>query len=298
VSAHLHTAALGRYVSLRGHLREIVALPGHAGSLLVLDCDAVTHGDRRLVAHLAADEPRANALVICRDYLRNPERRCRALSREDLKTTPSAGSQLDGPGEFRKSEAIEPFDRGAHGGGTGEPFDRDGHTYRLSPVSRGVKLPELRWQRLPAEGSCDELPEPLCVREVIGALESYQPVRALTARALASKGEDPDISTSTLRAELERVNSSHIVLNRGLREAVLAAVGKQDLTMSEITLRCGRFKRDARGNRSGDTSWLARRIGLLPEGGRGRRTPWVHSDVLALIARQGLGISPREVELG
>jgi len=26
-------------------------------------------------------------------------------------------------------------------------------------------------------------------------------------------------------------------------------------------------------------------------------TPWVHSDVLALIARRGLGLSPREVEV-
>jgi hypothetical protein len=31
--------------------------------------------------------------------------------------------------------------------------------------------------------------------------------------------------------------------------------------------------------------------------GKPRPTPWVHSDVLALIARDGLGISPREVEL-
>ncbi len=29
-----------------------------------------------------------------------------------------------------------------------------------------------------------------------------------------------------------------------------------------------------------------------------RPTPWVHSDVLGLIAREGLRISPREVELG
>ena len=38
------------------------------------------------------------------------------------------------------------------------------------------------------------------------------------------------------------------------------------------------------------------RLGMMPEGGRARPTPWVHSDVLALIARDGLGLSPREVE--
>jgi hypothetical protein len=260
-------------------------LPGRAGSLLVVDHDATTLGDCRLVAHLAADEPQTNAVVICRDYLRNPHRWCRPVTREDLEATPIADSQLDHAGEPQADE-------------TGELVDRDGCIYRLVPVPRVASIPELRWQRLPAAHNCDGAPETLCVRDVIGALESYQPIRALTARSLASLGKDRDISVSTLRGELERMNSSHIVLNRGLREAVLAAVGKQGLTMSEITLRCGRCKRDARGNRSGDTSWLARRIGLLAEGGRCRPTPWVHSDVLALVARQGLGISPREVELG
>jgi hypothetical protein len=67
--------------------------------------------------------------------------------------------------------------------------------------------------------------------------------------------------------------------------------------MSEIAIRCGRIKRDGRGNESGETSWLARRLGLLPEGGHDAPTPWIHSEVLALIARDGIGVSPREVEL-
>jgi len=105
------------------------------------------------------------------------------------------------------------------------------------------------------------------------------------------------VSTTVLRAELERVLESPIVLNRGLREAVLARVRKGELSMSEIAIRCGRTKRDAAGNLSGETSWLARRLGLLPEGGKSEPTPWIHSDVLALIARSGLAIAPREVEL-
>jgi hypothetical protein len=68
--------------------------------------------------------------------------------------------------------------------------------------------------------------------------------------------------------------------------------------MSEIALRCGKVKRDSRGNESGETSWLARRLGLAPESGERAPTPWIHTDVLALIARRGLGVSPREVELG
>ena len=105
------------------------------------------------------------------------------------------------------------------------------------------------------------------------------------------------MSTAVLRAELVRVQHSPIVLNRGLREAVLAVVSRGELSMSEIAIRCGRVKRDRRGNESGETSWLARRLGLQPEGGHIAPTPWVHSEVLALVARRGLGIAPREVEL-
>jgi hypothetical protein len=87
------------------------------------------------------------------------------------------------------------------------------------------------------------------------------------------------------------------VLNRRLREAVQSRLARGELTMSEIAIRCGRVKRDRRGNISGETSWLARRIGQLPEGGEDHPTPWVHSDTLALIARDGLALSPNEVEL-
>ena len=67
--------------------------------------------------------------------------------------------------------------------------------------------------------------------------------------------------------------------------------------MSVIALRCGRIKRDPNGRESGETSWLARRIGVAPEAGAPRPTPWIHTDVLALIARDGLGIAPAEAEL-
>jgi hypothetical protein len=60
---------------------------------------------------------------------------------------------------------------------------------------------------------------------------------------------------------------------------------------------CGRVKRDRRGNGSGETSWLARRVGLVASEPGGRPNPWVHSDTLALIAREGLGLAPRDVEL-
>jgi hypothetical protein len=93
------------------------------------------------------------------------------------------------------------------------------------------------------------------------------------------------------------VIESPLVLNRRWRERVEHAVADWGLSMSEIALRCGRVKRDKRGKESGETSWLARRIGQLPEAGAEHPTPWVHSDVLALIARDGLGVSPHEVEV-
>lgn len=88
------------------------------------------------------------------------------------------------------------------------------------------------------------------------------------------------------------------MLNRALREAVLAAIEGDGVTLGELAIRCGHGRPDARGRLHGDTSWLARRIGLVAEAGAEAPTPWVHSDVLALIAREALSLAPLDVELG
>ncbi len=284
---------LGCYADPRGRQREVITRPGHAGSVLVLDRDARTLGDKRLVAHLAADEPRENASLICSHYLRDPRGRwCRPVTAEDLKAQASISDPLQ--------------DLAAEAGADHAPcsaqtaaalLDRCGRAHRLGSVTRRLSIPELRWLRLPGDGE-PGVPQPVSVREVVAGLESYEPVRACTVLALTRHREDSAVSVAVLRAELARLDASRIVLNRGLRQAVLSAVRTQGLSMSEIAVRCGRVKRDARGNASGETSWLARRVGILPEGGESEPTPWVHSEVLALIARTGLGISPREVELG
>lgn len=277
---------LGRYCDSTGRAREVVVHAGHAGSRLIVDRDAVTLGDRRLVAHLAADEPVGNAALICRCYLEETggrHKRCRAVTQEDFEMPPLLDAD-DGRAEspIALSHA--------------EPHDRNGASYRLERlVNRGISIPELRWRR---HWRVARAPEPVSVREAIASLESYEPIRAFTIEALARHHEDCDVSTTVLRAELARVQESPIVLNRRLRQAALAMVERQGLSMSEIAIRCGRVKRDSKGNESGETSWLARRLGILPEGGACTPTPWIHSDVLALIARSGLGISPREVELG
>ncbi|HUH80765.1 MAG TPA: hypothetical protein VLZ06_05505, partial [Solirubrobacteraceae bacterium] len=174
--------------------------------------------------------------------------------------------------------------------------DAAGNLYSRHGAPTGSGLPQVRWRRVRA-GVC-AVPELVTLRELAAALENYQPAVAVTKKAISAHEPDHGVSVTVLWAELRRLLKSPIVLNRGLREAVLSAIERDGLSMSEIAIRCGRRKRDRRGCESGETSWLGRRMGLLPEGGQLEPTPWVHSDVLALIARDGLGIAPREVELG
>ncbi len=279
---------LGHYTDTTGNTREVIAGRRGDGSVLVVDRDAVTFGDRRLVAHLAADEPAENAALVCAHYLEDAHRgRCRRVTAEDLTGRPFA--------DHEEPKGLAP------GSPYGPEFvDRRGDgndVYRLELVRTGNSAVDLRWRRHSRPGS-PAVPTPVCLREVVGAVESYEPVCGLTLRALGTYREDSGVSIAVLRSELERMRESPIVLNRKLRQAVLTVVECQGLSLSEIALRCGRVKRDSKGNASGETSWLARRVGVLPESGATRPTPWVHSDVLALIARNGLGISPREVELG
>jgi hypothetical protein len=291
------SGVLGRYTDPLGRPREVLTRPGHGGSTLVLDRDVRTLGDRRLVAHLAADESPENAALVCRHYLRDPRGRwCRPVTAEDLRTPDPLASCAPGPiSDVAADPAPDPATCAA--GPRGLLVDRHDRAHRLGPIASRLSIPELRWLRFRPGGEPAE-PRPVSVREVVACLESYEPVRARTVLALTRHREDPTVSVAVLRAELQRMDASHIVLNRGLRQAVLRAVQTKGLSMSEIALRCGRVKYDSRGNASGETSWLARRVGILPEGGEREPTPWVHSDVLALIARNGLGISPREVELG
>jgi hypothetical protein len=272
---------LGGYLSDSGERREVVCVPSAGGSTLVVDRRAGTLGDARLVERLGADEPRENARVLCRLYLADQTRgRCRALSAEDLET------------------AVETESAGASGvaGAEVQMRDAEGYVYRIRVVASSASLLELRWTR-GHESQSAEVYEPLTLRDVVGHLEDYEPARSATTDALARGRDDERVSTSRLAAELERLLESSIVLNRGLREALERVIAERKLSMSEIAMRCGRTKREQNGGQSGEASWLARRVGLLPEGGKELPTPWISSAVLALIARDGLGVAPNEVEL-
>ncbi|HEY2535910.1 MAG TPA: hypothetical protein VGI24_02895 [Solirubrobacteraceae bacterium] len=247
------------------------------------------------MAQIEAEEPAANAALVCALYLLDARRgRCRRVTAEDL--IGKVPAEREGV-EAQQHQQQQPLAREAelllgHGITAGDTL------YRLELVHTEFAEQELRWCRRPRQDPCAATPVPMCLREVIGEIERYEPVCRLSRSALAGYRFDANVSTTALRGELERVNDSPIVLNRELRRKVLAAVEEEGLSLSEIAIRCGRVKRDRKGNSSGETSWLARRVGILPESGSGRLTPWVHSDVLALIARNGLGISPHEVELG
>jgi len=273
---------LSRFLDHASAQRELIAHPGAGGSVLVIDRDALTHGDRRLVAHLSADEPTGNAALMARRYIEDASRRpCagRRLRPEDALISPL------------EDEPAEPAPCAAGAGASLGP-------YRLGLERGTLSIPELRWRRVSPDISPERRSSAIVsLRRVVGALQCYEPALALTREALRAHRDEGTISCTALRQEHARLARSPIVLNRLLREVLLRTLSQGEVSMSEIAMRCGRIKRDNRGNESGETSWLARRVGLLPEGGAAEPTPWIHTDVLALIAREGLGVSPREVEL-
>lgn len=273
---------LAAYVDDAGRRRELLALPGYGDSTLVLDRDATTLCDRRLVAHLAADEPTENAKLVCARYLEDASGRwCRRVQPADLLADP----------------LTEEVSRGLERSALAERLvDDNGDVYHFCLLQGERSTAQLRWCRS-ADGASRSSYKQVALRDVVAAFEDYEPVRTLTEHAIALHGDDPNLLVTRLRSEFERLCVSPVVLNRGLRETVLEAVDRGDVSMSEIALRCGVVKRDRHGKASGETSWVARRIGVMPEGGEKEITPWVHIDVLAVIAREGLGVSPREVEL-
>ncbi len=277
---------LGRYVEHETQrVRELISVSRPDGSVFVVDRLARTASDGLVVAHLAASEPPENAGIIAEMYLADGERRgrCRLLSTEDLAGTRPAPVSAS---TSTTSTVLEHTPL----------LDGEGYCFRLRELATGRSVPELRWARSRLHDE-QHPPELVTLRDVVARLEDYEPARALTIEALAVYRADSSCSTCALDGELQRLEGSILVLNRGLREAVLTAVKHRGMTMSEIALRCGRTRRDRSGRANGETSWLARRIGQAPESGDEHASPWVQSDVLALIAREGLRVCPCEVEL-
>jgi hypothetical protein len=277
------TRSLGRYFALDSEqTREIVSLPRPDGSTLVVDYQLGTLSDGRLIAHLSPDEPPENAHIVCELYLADDSRGlCRAVTAEDFDLT-------------RHATPLRPSPRASDRVPAEQLRDGDGHVYRIRELPGSRAARELRWTRSREPGHEFGF-DAVSLRDVVAALEAYEPALTLTSEALACHGEH--VSTRRLREELERLTASAFLLNRGLREAVQRELRLGALTLGEIAVRCGRVRSDCPSGSSGEASWVARRIGELPEGGAEKPCPWIHTDVLALIARDGLGVSPHEVEL-
>lgn len=171
--------------------------------------------------------------------------------------------------------------------------DADGVLYRMAPFPiNGTGIPRLRWVRADAPA------ETMTLRQVVERMECYEPAMTLTAEAVKWGDLREDVSVSELKHERQTVEAAAIVLNTALRAAVVAEM-RRGSNAETIAMRCGVMRKHGRaGDIRGDASWLLRRVGLRRDSGghNGNLTRWVHSHVLTRIARDGLGIAPREVE--
>jgi hypothetical protein len=268
-------AALNHYIDASGVKREIIVRRGARRKTLVIDRQATGRHDPRLVAALEPDEPPENAAIVCDLYLADPSGRyARPVTGDDLLLTAAEPSQSSETASERLPDEIH---------------DRAGNRYRIETVEKPNGDQRLRWTQA-APGAPESPATCLSLREVVGSMQDYQPAVAITERAISTGTQGCELAS-----ELRRLRDTPIVLNRRLREAVLATIEREGLSMSQIALRCGHVKRDRKGNESGETSWLARRLGLMTEAGRSTPGQWIHSDVLAAIAR-AVGLNPGEVE--
>jgi hypothetical protein len=245
--------------------REIVAFGRDDRTTLVVDRIAETHEDPRLLGELFPEETLKSARQLAREYLTRPpaQRRCCPYT-----AAPQQAARRRLPRRL---------------------VDAEGNVYRIQRVLRADDWgADLRWVRV-ASGARE--PEPLTLREVLAALEDYEPALAMSEHAIAAH---PNRGLARLRRELASARNSPTVLNRRLREAVQAEVAR-GTSLAEIAKRCGHLTRTATGAHIGDTAWLARRVGLANEH-NGTPQRWIEPQVLAQIAH-ALSLAPAEVEL-
>jgi hypothetical protein len=270
-------APLGEYQGPDGEAREIVLTPGRRGGVLVIDRAADTLGDPRLVAALAPDEPTENAGIVTALYLADTAgRRCGALGDTELAEPPAASQQEPKPQRLPQ-----------------RLLDANKNRYRVQTLPAAHDNgSEVRWTKAPPAGR--EGPTVIVtLRSTVGALEAYEPALAISERALAASA--PAVR-ATLAGELRRLRNSAMVLNRLLREHVQAEVAR-GTSLRELAHRCGRVQRNRAGVECGEAAWIARRVGLITEASLATPNHWIHSTVLALIAREALDVNPGEVEL-
>ena len=268
--------ACDRYLADDG-LRELVLLDGADGSRLLVDRRETDGTDARLLAHLASDEPDANARLVCSEFLADASRGARRLRATDF------GAQPEGDGPGPQPSCVSP----------GGPHRR--RRPALFPaLERNARRAALA-PRVPPPGWRAALPQR--ARRRRGARGLRAGLRADSRRRGAVSSRPPGFGLDARRSSCGASSRVRSCSTGGCARLCSTRCSEHGTSFSAIAMACGRIKHDRRGNGSGETSWLARRVGLLPSTPGARPNPWVHSDTLALIARDGLGIAPREVEL-
>ncbi len=158
---------LATFRDSRGGEREVLARPGAFGTVAVIDRAAGCRQDSVLVAELFPEEPAGNADLICALYVADCARRQLRCAHHNPARDPAP------PIDEQRGRA----------GGKGAPeelSDAAGQLYRLELTRTKMTIPELRWLRAPAAGCRGDA---VSVRDVVAALQSYEPVLTLTMRA-------------------------------------------------------------------------------------------------------------------
>jgi hypothetical protein len=277
----LEAAGLRYFTTPEGEPRVFVAMlwaftPGAALYRVMIDRSRIEPSDNRVVGYLFPEEPASNVVPMCGSYLEHPNVSPNDVPLATLLYRLGWGNELET----------------CQGDLTGNASEV---RYRLvRAIIPPLRIPQLRWWRCVPLGQAGP-GYPVVLRDVCGATQTYSPYLAETTSAIEQYQDDPEVSIVKLREERCNLVKSPIVLNRGLREAVQARVN-HGTSLSQIAQNCGR-RINRKGQISGETSWLSRRMGVMPDGGKSHPTPWIHTDVLNLIAEKGLQVPPHEVEV-
>ena len=160
--------ACDRYIADDGP-RELVMLDGAGGSRLLVDRRESDGADARLLAHLAVDEPDENARLVCREFLADERRGARRLAPGDF------GGRGEGEHRSEPRAAFRPR----------VLTDAAGRRYCCVPAaSRSSCAGGGR------RAAAERRRVTLSARDVVGALEAYEPVCAITRAAVARYRHD------------------------------------------------------------------------------------------------------------
>ena len=205
-------------------------LDGADGSRLLVDRREDDGGDPRLLAHLAAMSPTP---------------------------TPGSSAASSWPRRPRVARALRPSDFGAPPDGSRDPAEHRRSSRRPRPTPHGRRY-FLRASGTPAGAALAPrrravaaAPRRLSARDVIGALEAYEPVCPLTRAAVERFRADRSVRSRRSSVELRR---DRVEPDRPQPPAARGGArggAEHGVSLSAIAMACGRIKRDQPRQRLG-----------------------------------------------